>query len=217
MHKRTKPKPRATPNYRQNHGRPGVVYILENPGLRDNLRKIGCSTRSGAQRASDLNFEATTGTPGLFRCVYEFRTLNCGLAEELVFKELSDARRGKYGQEYFEINIEIAVATIEQVCRLIDIKGNPPSPPQQQSPPPPPPPPKVDQPAPPPPPSTQSLHEHTVTTLTVFAQNTRPIKVMALQEQTIHPERFCGYCRTLVLPRTKMLFLKYCPHCNNSI
>ena len=28
------------PNFRQNYGEPGVVYVLENPGLREGLWKI---------------------------------------------------------------------------------------------------------------------------------------------------------------------------------
>ena len=106
--------------FTQNHGVAGVVYVLDNPGLREGWHKIGCSRRSGAARANDLNIEATTGTPGAFRCVFECRTKDCGRAEVQVFKLLSGERRGKWGQEYFEISVEQAKAAITQVCLAVD-------------------------------------------------------------------------------------------------
>ena len=108
------------PNYDQNHGVPGVVYVLDNPGLREGLHKIGCSRRSGSARANDLNSDASTGTPGTFRCIFECRTNDCGLAEQRVFKLLANARKGKWGQEYFEVTLEEAKRIITKVCSEVD-------------------------------------------------------------------------------------------------
>lgn len=36
-------------------------------------------------------------------------------------------------------------------------------------------------------------------------------------EHTRHPERFCGFCRTLVIPKRRLRFLKVCPRCGNSM
>ena len=108
------------PNYDQNHGVPGVVYVLDNPGLREGLHKIGCSRRSGSTRANDLNSDASTGTPGTFRCIFECRTNDCGLAEQRVFKLLANARKGKWGQEYFEVTLEEAKRIITKVCSEVD-------------------------------------------------------------------------------------------------
>lgn len=105
----------------RNHGLAGVVYILENDGLREGWIKIGCSTRSGAIRAKELNANANTGTPGLFRCVFEQKTSDCGLAEEFVFKKLAKFRSGKKGQEYFVLDIESAKTTITHICTSIDV------------------------------------------------------------------------------------------------
>ncbi|WP_411969254.1 GIY-YIG nuclease family protein [Paucibacter sp. B2R-40] len=101
-------------------GQPGVVYILENDGLRDGWFKIGCSTRSGNARAADLNSDANTGTPGVFRCVYERKTRDCGTAEKEVFAILIEQRRGKWGQEFFHVDLARAKSTIEQVCAAVD-------------------------------------------------------------------------------------------------
>ena len=118
-------------NFQQNHGVAGGVYVLDNPGLREGWHKIGCSRRSGAARANDLNSEATTGTPGSFRCVFEFKTMDCGVAEQLVFKELSDERRGKRGQEYFEVSMDRVKEVIIRICSEVDaeIRLRPPEPP----------------------------------------------------------------------------------------
>src|SRR6266536_3164513 len=100
--------------YQQNHGVPGVVYVLDNPGLRDGFFKVGCSRRSGPTRAFDLNSDAGTGTPGTFRCIFEYGTRDCGRAEQLVFMELHAHRRGKPGQEYFQVELEYAKQVISR-------------------------------------------------------------------------------------------------------
>jgi hypothetical protein len=101
-------------------GKPGVVYILVNEGLRHGYVKIGCTTRSGRARASELNADANTGTPGTFRCVFEQKTHDCGAAERRVFHELRSHRRGKRGQEFFEVDQQLASETITRVCAAVD-------------------------------------------------------------------------------------------------
>lgn len=99
---------------------PGVVYILTNPGLREGWFKIGCSTLSGASRAEALNRDANTGTPGLFECIFECLTHDCGTAEIQVFELLAAQRRGKRGQEFFEIPAGEARVIIERTCERVD-------------------------------------------------------------------------------------------------
>ena len=106
--------------FSQNLGKPGVVYILVNDAFSPDFIKIGCSTRSGHARASDLNADANTGTPGLFRSVFEHRTVDCGLAEKKVFVELHAHRKGKWGQEFFALNADHAKPVITQVCISVD-------------------------------------------------------------------------------------------------
>jgi hypothetical protein len=109
-------------SYTKNIGRPGVVYILSNPGLAAGFYKIGCSGRSGQHRANDLNKEASTGTPGMFKCIFECKTEDCGKAEQSVFRELKSSRKGKRGQEYFEIDLKLAKETITRACTTIDLE-----------------------------------------------------------------------------------------------
>lgn len=102
-------------DYNQNDGKPGVVYILENEGLRSGYYKVGQSTRSGAHRANDLNKEATTGMPKLYRCIFECRSEDCGRAEKEVFRRLNQRLTPR--QEFFHIeDLDAAKAMIGEVC-----------------------------------------------------------------------------------------------------
>jgi len=104
----------------QNIGVAGVVYILSNDGFKEGYYKIGCSRRSGHARAFSLNADANTGTPGSFKCVFEERTVDCGRAERLVFERLREHRRGKFGQEFFKVELDLARQTILSVCADVD-------------------------------------------------------------------------------------------------
>jgi hypothetical protein len=104
-------------NFTRNHGRKGYVYILKNDALQPGLFKIGQSTRSGKVRASELNKEATTGLPAEYRCVYEKFTVDCGRAELAVHQQLAAYRRGKWGQEFFAVDLAIAKRVVTEVCK----------------------------------------------------------------------------------------------------
>jgi len=106
--------------FRQNHGKRGFVYVLQNEGLRPGLLKIGCSQRSGNDRANELNRDANTGTPGLYVCTFEWRTEDCGLAESVVHSILKSVRGGKRGQEFFQVSVEVARKIIIEECAAID-------------------------------------------------------------------------------------------------
>lgn len=105
-------------NFNQNHGVPGVVYILRNEAFKENWLKIGQSRHSGHVRASDMNRGASTGLPAHHICVFEYKTLDCGRAELAVFQALHSYRKGR--QEFFECDIGIAKNAIRQVCVAID-------------------------------------------------------------------------------------------------
>ena len=94
--------------------------MLANAAFRDDWYKIGQSTRSGHHRASDLNFEAGTGTPKHFHCAFEVPTKDCGRAEKAVHARLAQYRMGATGQEYFCVPLETAKAVIVEECERID-------------------------------------------------------------------------------------------------
>ena len=106
--------------FAQNHGVEGVIYILSNDGLKDNWFKIGCSRHSGIKRAGSLNNDPRTRAPGKYVCIFESKTIDCGLAEQLVFEKISRHRKGKKGQEFFEIDVEKVKSLIIEVCTQIN-------------------------------------------------------------------------------------------------
>ena len=97
-----------------------MVYILQNKALAAGVIKIGCSRRSGAARADELNREAGTGMPARFQCVAQFQTTDCRRAEGRVHQHFKEKRLGKRGQEFFEVGLEEAKSVIAEVCRTID-------------------------------------------------------------------------------------------------
>jgi hypothetical protein len=109
-------------SYTQNHGKSGVVYVLTNSLLKEGLVKIGQSTRSGSARAADLNKEAVTGMPAGYICLFEQPTSDCGRAELEVHERLKSYRRGKWGQEFFEVDIETAKSIIVEVCEKFNFQ-----------------------------------------------------------------------------------------------
>ena len=112
--KRVRRRTSYQPSYDRNDGLPGVVYVLHNEAMRNGLYKIGQSTRSGAQRARDLNFTVGTETPKMFKCIFEEKTVDCGRAEKAVHERLKEHRLTK--QEYFEVDLEYAKLVIIEEC-----------------------------------------------------------------------------------------------------
>lgn len=107
-------------DYDRNDGRPGVVYVIGNAAFQADWWKIGQSTRSGQHRARDLNFEASTGTPKHFHCVFEVPTKDCGRAEKAVHARLAEYRMGATGQEWFCLPLDTAKAVIVNECERIN-------------------------------------------------------------------------------------------------
>lgn len=111
---------------RQMYGVPGIIYILENSGLRPGFYKIGYTRRSGWAKAVELNRDAQNNIPGNFECVFEYRARNCGAALDDILKELHFCRRGKREQNFFEINCdrlqEIILCSIAQTDRQSKIR-----------------------------------------------------------------------------------------------
>jgi hypothetical protein len=109
----------SRPNYDQNDGKPGVVYILKNDAFKEEWIKIGQSTQSGHVRARRINEQAGTGIPKHHRCVFEHPTDDCGRAEKAIHLRLAPYRKGN--QEYFECDFELAKRTVTEECRKIDL------------------------------------------------------------------------------------------------
>lgn len=96
----------------------GFVYILSNDFLKENLLKIGMTTRTPEDRAREL-YETHTGVPGKFEVIYHKEVENCEFAEDLIHRNLSQYRVNEY-REFFNIPLQVAIKIIEDVCQDIN-------------------------------------------------------------------------------------------------
>jgi hypothetical protein len=89
----------------------GYIYILENPGLKDNLLKIGYTKRTPELRAKELS---TTGVPDQFKVVYKEDVPNYKIAEKIIHNNLKDYH---YNKEFFQLPIQEAISKIQSVTQ----------------------------------------------------------------------------------------------------
>lgn len=96
----------------------GYIYLLRNDAFQDGWVKVGKTSRSGDERAKDLNREGGTGYPGRYRCMFEVETLDRHRAEVAVFGRLKPFRQGQ--QELFIVEMALAEQVIREECSRIN-------------------------------------------------------------------------------------------------
>lgn len=94
----------------------GFIYILSNSSFKDNLFKIGKTSKSTSQRTKQLS--SSTSIPENFEILHEFEFNDLNWAEREVHKEL-DKYRYNRKKEFFNCEIEIAKSAILKV-QVID-------------------------------------------------------------------------------------------------
>lgn len=99
--------------------RPGVVYILGNSAYRETVVKIGRSSRSGAERATELS--RATGVPLEFKVLYEEMVSDCARAEKLVHERLAKFRINSK-REFFDVPPQEAYQTVLNACLSVNSK-----------------------------------------------------------------------------------------------
>ncbi|MFZ6874785.1 GIY-YIG nuclease family protein [Undibacterium sp. Di27W] len=105
------------------HGTPGTIYILQNDGLRQGLYKIGATRRSGVSKAMELNRDQQQLIPGVYECVFELHTKDCGHAMDEILKLFQQQRRGKRGDEFYEFDLDAAAEKIANTIATINRQG----------------------------------------------------------------------------------------------
>jgi hypothetical protein len=91
---------------------PGVVYVIVNDTFAG-LVKVGYSKRSGHARASELNDQRYTGTPGSYSCVFELRVRDAVAVERAAHQELA----GDWvGREWFRCEVDNAVRVLRRLA-----------------------------------------------------------------------------------------------------
>jgi hypothetical protein len=94
----------------------GFIYILSNNSLKENLFKIGKTSKSTSQRTKQLS--SSTSIPESFEILHEFEFSDLNWAEREVHKEL-DKYRYNRKKEFFKCEIEIAKSAIFKI-QVID-------------------------------------------------------------------------------------------------
>jgi hypothetical protein len=97
---------------------PGYLYILTNPSM-PGLVKIGITTRSVADRASELN--AATGVPAKFNIEAYFESSDPRLHESSVHRSLARVRIK--GKEFFRVGLADAINAVRKVTGTPPLEG----------------------------------------------------------------------------------------------
>jgi hypothetical protein len=92
----------------------GYVYALKNKSLKNNIIKIGETSRAPDIRAKEI-YCGATGVPEPFDVAYACSVCDCKLAE-IKMHELLDSYRVNQKREFFAISITIAKKFIKDIC-----------------------------------------------------------------------------------------------------
>jgi hypothetical protein len=92
----------------------GFIYILTNDHYKEDLLKIGMTTRLPSTRAKEI-YEGHTGVPGEFTLAYKKAVSDCDTAETLIHKALSKYRVNN-NREFFDIPLRHAIRITDDVC-----------------------------------------------------------------------------------------------------
>ncbi|ACK67210.1 hypothetical protein PCC8801_3235 [Rippkaea orientalis PCC 8801] len=95
----------------------GYIYILENQSLKDNLIKIGRTTKEPEVRAKELY---TTGVPESFSISFACKVGDCILAEKQIHQILENYRHNSK-REFFVMSTKIAKENVLEVCKTINL------------------------------------------------------------------------------------------------
>lgn len=91
----------------------GWVYVMSNPAI-PNVIKIGFTTKDPNERAKELG----TGAPQAYEVEYEVLVRDPKKIEKSAHKKLASKNAGK---EWFSCDVDTALSTIKDACKLEDI------------------------------------------------------------------------------------------------
>ena len=99
----------------------GYVYILTNKSF-DRLIKIGQTSRSPEERASELS--APTGVPTPYKVAYQEFVTDCKLVEGRLHNRLSGYRVNS-NREFFQLPLKNAIQVLQEVAKDFKIEEKP--------------------------------------------------------------------------------------------
>jgi len=100
------------------HQNVGWLYILRNPAFRNDLLKIGKTSRYPTERAEELG--RRTGLPDGFQLLHYIHVSDHHLAE-LYAHQLLARERYRPDREFFEVSLKQAVTVFDQVAEAFPL------------------------------------------------------------------------------------------------
>lgn len=94
----------------------GWIYIFSNPAFKNNIIKIGKTSRTPKERRTELD---TTGVPDSFSLEYKAYVKNFSSVERRVHRKLNSFRL-RQSREFFNCEISAAVTAIRQCSEVIE-------------------------------------------------------------------------------------------------
>ncbi len=104
-------------NRETNNDLQGYVYIMVSPALRQDVIKIGSTTRLPNRRAEEVSIG--TGVPVRFFVAFELLVSDCRSIEKIVHERLA-SNRLSYNREFFDVPLNNAIAVINEVARSFE-------------------------------------------------------------------------------------------------
>ncbi len=104
-------------NRETNNALQGYVYILVSPALRQDVVKIGSTTRLPNRRAEELSIG--TGVPVRFFVAFELLVADCKSIEQIVHERLA-SNRLSHNREFFDVPLKDAIDVINEVARSFE-------------------------------------------------------------------------------------------------
>ena len=98
--------------------RVGWIYVMRNPVFKDNVYKVGQSSRPPDLRAVELS--SSTSIYGDFQLLYFVHVEDRLTAENLVHKELAKYRKSE-GKEFFEAPLSTIIMSLDRVAHQFPI------------------------------------------------------------------------------------------------
>jgi hypothetical protein len=93
----------------------GWIYIFSNPAFKENIIKIGKTSRTPKKRITEID---TTGVPDSFSLEYKALVKNYSSVEKHVHRNL-DSFRVRKTREFFNCELNVAVTAIRQCSEII--------------------------------------------------------------------------------------------------
>lgn len=107
-------------DFHKNHGKPGWIYVARNEFMREDLYKVGCTTKEAPEiRVTQLNTEQRGGTSrlGFFNLVFAAAVLDAQGCEAALLRRLEILKESK-GKEFVNAPLDLVIGEVLHIQKL---------------------------------------------------------------------------------------------------